>query len=145
MPDCALRTIEGHCRSERHHITGGSECIRLRIRSERPCGWRRTKSASSTETAAFTFAELYDRCARLAGALTGLGLNRGDRVAILAGNSHRYIETYVAAPAGGFVVVPLNTRHAEPELVYALEDSQSRVLITDREPGALAAALSSTW
>jgi long-chain acyl-CoA synthetase len=34
--------------------------------------------------------------------------------------------------------VPLNTRHAEPELRYALEDSGTRVLITDRDPGALA-------
>jgi long-chain acyl-CoA synthetase len=36
------------------------------------------------------------------------------------------------------VVVPLNTRHAEPELRYALEDAGARVLITDRDPGALA-------
>lgn len=88
--------------------------------------------------ATFTFRELHDRCARLAGALSGLGLNKGDRVAILAANGHRYIETYVGAPAAGFVVVPLNTRHAEPELTYALEDSEARVLIIDREPGRLA-------
>jgi long-chain acyl-CoA synthetase len=59
-------------------------------------------------------------------------------VAILAGNSHRYIETYVGVPAAGFVIVPLNTRHAEPELLYALEDSGARALIADRDPGALA-------
>jgi long-chain acyl-CoA synthetase len=88
--------------------------------------------------ASFTFKALHERCARLAGALTGMGLNKGDRVAILAGNSHRYIETYVGAPAAGFVVVPLNTRHAEPELKYALEDSEARVLIIDRDPGELA-------
>ncbi|PON15517.1 AMP-dependent synthetase [Candidatus Entotheonella serta] len=44
----------------------------------------------------------------------------------------------MAVPAAGMVVVPLNTRHAEPELRYALEDSGTRVLITDRDPGALA-------
>ena len=86
----------------------------------------------------FTFKALHDRCAKLAGALAGLGLNKGDRVAILAGNGHRYIETYVGVPAAGFVVVPLNTRHAEPELKYALEDSEARVLIVDRDPGSLA-------
>ncbi|MEM8767979.1 MAG: AMP-binding protein [Pseudomonadota bacterium] len=85
----------------------------------------------------FTFTELHDRCARLAGALGALGLERGDRVAILAGNSHRYIETYVGVPAAGYVVVPLNTRHALPELEYALADSGARVLITDRDPGSL--------
>lgn len=85
-----------------------------------------------------TYKQLYDRCCRLAGTLKGLGLNKGDRVAILAANGHRYIETYAGVPAAGFVVVPLNTRHAIPELEYALEDSGARVLICDRDPGSLA-------
>jgi long-chain acyl-CoA synthetase len=90
------------------------------------------------EDETFTFKQLHERCARLGGALQNLGLQKGDRVAILAGNSHRYIETYVGVPAAGFVVVPLNTRHAEPELKYALEDSAAKVLIVDRDPGVLA-------
>src|SRR5262249_7278729 len=82
--------------------------------------------------------ETWSRCRRLAGALTQLGVQPGERVAILALNSHQYLEVYLAVPASGRVVVPLNTRHAEPELRYALEDSGTRVLITDRDPGALA-------
>ncbi len=85
-----------------------------------------------------TYGELADRCARLVGGLRALGLSSGDRVAIWADNCHQYIETYVGVPAGGLVVVPLNTRHAEPELRYALEDSGTRVLITDRDAGGLA-------
>jgi long-chain acyl-CoA synthetase len=85
-----------------------------------------------------SYAELSSRCARLAGGLWGLGLEQGDRVAILAANCHRYVEVWVGVPASGLVVVPLNTRHAEPELRYALEDSGARVLLTDREPGGLA-------
>ena len=78
-----------------------------------------------------TYAETWSRCRRLAGALTQFGVQPGDRVAILALNSHQYLEVYMAVPASGRVVVPLNTRHAEPELRYALEDSGTRVLITD--------------
>ena len=85
-----------------------------------------------------TYAETWSRCCRLAGALTQLGVQSGERVAILAWNSHQYLEVYMAVPASGRVVVPLNTRHAEPELRYALEDAGARILITDREPGALA-------
>jgi len=85
----------------------------------------------------FSYAELAARCEQLAGALYSLGLNPGDRVAILANNSHEYIETYIAVPAAGLVVVPLNTRHAGPELKYALEDSGARVLITDRDSDEL--------
>lgn len=86
----------------------------------------------------FSFSELHDRCTRLAAGLHALGLRKGDRVAILAANSHVYVETYLAVPASGLVVVPLNTRHAAPELRYALEDSATKVLITDRDVGDLA-------
>src|SRR5579872_4876537 len=83
------------------------------------------------------FRELARRAAQLAGGLKALGLVKGDRVAILAKNSHAYIEAYVGAPAAGFVIVPLNTRLAAAELQYLLEDSGARVLLTDRDPGSL--------
>ncbi|MCP5178780.1 MAG: AMP-binding protein [Pseudomonadales bacterium] len=86
----------------------------------------------------FTYRQFNARCERLAGALYASGLAAGDRVAILAANGHAYLETYVGVPACGLVVVPLNTRHAEPELEYAIEDSGTKVLITDRDPGGLA-------
>lgn len=85
-----------------------------------------------------SFQELWSRCRRLASVLRSKGLEAGERVAILAANSDQYIESYVAIPAAGFVIVPLNTRHAEPELRYALADSGARLLITDRDPGELA-------
>ena len=78
-----------------------------------------------------TYAETWDRCRRLAGALQVLGLQRGDRVAVAAANSNQYLELYQAVPGAGLVIVPLNTRHAEAELRYALEDSGTRVLFTD--------------
>jgi long-chain acyl-CoA synthetase len=86
----------------------------------------------------YSYAVLASRCRRLVGGLYGLGLRPQDRVAILAANSAPYLEAYLAIPAGNLVVVPLNTRHAEPELRYALEDSGARVLLTDRDPGSLA-------
>lgn len=85
-----------------------------------------------------TYAEMHERCRRLSNAMTDLGMQRGDRIAILAANSHQYLEYYQALPAAGFVIVPLNTRHAEPELRYALEDGGVRMLLTDRDPGGLA-------
>jgi long-chain acyl-CoA synthetase len=76
----------------------------------------------------FTHAQLHERVRRLVGALRALGLRRGDRVAVVGPNCHRYLELYLAVPAGGFVLVPLNARHAEPELRYALADSGARAL-----------------
>jgi len=91
--------------------------------------------------ARLTYAETWSRCRRLAGALIRLGVQPGDRVAVLALNSHQYVEIYMGVPASGRVVVPLNTRHAEPELRYALKDAGARLLITDRDPGGLAKAV----
>lgn len=85
----------------------------------------------------FTYAQFNDRCERLACALADLGVAQGDRVAILSNNSHEYLESYVAIPAGGMVIVPLNTRHAQAELHYALQDSGAKVLISDRDPSDL--------
>ena len=89
----------------------------------------------------FAYAEMVDRCSRLAGALYAMGLQPGDRVAVLSANCHRNVEAWAGLPAAGLVVVPLNTRHAEPELLYALEDSGAKVLLTDREPGKLASVV----
>jgi long-chain acyl-CoA synthetase len=84
------------------------------------------------------YATLHDRCARLVGGLRALGVARGDRVAVLSLNCHRYLEAFLGVPAGGMVVVPLNTRLAEPELRAILADAGATVLLTDRQPGALA-------
>ena len=97
-----------------------------------------SKTAVVDGDTTLTFQQLHDRMRRLGGGLASRGLVKGDRVAIWAGNSHQYIETYVGAPAAGHVVVPLNTRHAMPELEYALADSGAKVLICDRDPGPLA-------
>ena len=86
----------------------------------------------------FDYATFVHRCARLAAGLDALGVERGDRVAILAANGHRYLEAFFGIPAWGGVVVPLNTRLAVPELEAILRDSAPRVLLTDRDPGPLA-------
>lgn len=85
-----------------------------------------------------TYAEFAERCARLAAGLTALGVQRGDRVALLSANGHRYMEAYFGLPAAGMVLVPLNTRLAPTELAHIVEHSGARVLITDRPVESLA-------
>jgi long-chain acyl-CoA synthetase len=79
-----------------------------------------------------TYAEMWDRCRRLAGALRALGVEEGDRVAIVSPNCHRYLEVYQAVPGAGMVLVPLNQRHSDAELRYALEDAGAKVLFAGR-------------
>jgi long-chain acyl-CoA synthetase len=90
----------------------------------------------------WNWAEVAGRIARLAGGLAGLGIGRGDRVAILALNSDRYWEAMYAIPGLGAIMVPLNTRLAPPEIAFMLADSGARALIVDDNfagmPGQLA-------
>jgi len=78
-----------------------------------------------------TWEQTIDRVARVAGALSALGVQRGDRVAILALNSDRYFELMYAIPWIGAALVPLNTRLAAPEIEYILNDSGSVALFID--------------
>jgi long-chain acyl-CoA synthetase len=79
-----------------------------------------------------TYAETRERCRRLVGALHGIGVEEGNRVAVVGPNCHRYLELYQAVPGAGMVVVPLNQRHSDAELRYALEDSGAKVLFAGR-------------
>jgi acyl-CoA synthetase (AMP-forming)/AMP-acid ligase II len=78
-----------------------------------------------------TVAESVDRIARLAGALTGLGIQRGDRVGILALNSDRYQEYFHAVPWIGAAVNPVNIRWSPAEIAYSLRESDTRVIFVD--------------
>ena len=80
-----------------------------------------------------SFGELDEAALRLANGLLGLGLTRGDRVAILAKNSIEYFETYYACARAGFIAQPLNWRLGLEELVRILEDGDPNAFVTSDE------------
>lgn len=77
------------------------------------------------------YGEFGERVARLAGALVGLGMAHGDRVAMLAPNSDRYVEYIMGVWWGGGVLNPINVRWSVPEIVYSLDDCDTRILFVD--------------
>jgi 2-furoate---CoA ligase len=80
---------------------------------------------------ALTYAEWDRRTNRLANALAGLGVKRGTRVAIVAGNGEPLASTHLAANKLGAASVPLNTRYGPDELAYCLGDARPVVLLSD--------------
>lgn len=79
-----------------------------------------------------TYAQHADRVMRLSVALrTQLGLQPGDRFAVMATNSHEYLELYHAAFLGAGVINPLNLRLAGKELDYIVRDSGTEVVFVD--------------
>jgi long-chain acyl-CoA synthetase len=79
-----------------------------------------------------SFGEVAARARRIVALLHHLGLQQGERVAVLAEGSPRYAELYQAVPMGGFVLVTLNSRYTLAELEAACNDCAPRVLFTDR-------------
>ena len=88
-----------------------------------------------------TWAQFGDRVARAAGALRALGVKPDDRVALMALNSDRYLEYYLATWWAGAVVNPVNVRWSPAEVAYSLDDCDTAVLIVDDTFKAMAADL----
>ena len=78
-----------------------------------------------------TYREVAQRAAQLAGALTGVGVQPGDRVATLAVNSFYHLEAYLGIPSMGAVIHTLNIRLPAEQLVWILNDSGAKVLLLD--------------
>ncbi|MEW6269965.1 MAG: AMP-binding protein [Thermodesulfobacteriota bacterium] len=76
-----------------------------------------------------TYAETLSRVRRLARALGARGVGRGSSIAVLATNSHRYVECYYAAATAGATFVPLNYRAKLHELEHMIGKAQPRVLV----------------
>jgi len=87
-----------------------------------------------------TYAELGARVARLAGALRGMGLVPGDRVAMIAKNAPDYVEALYAIWHAGLAAVPANAKLHAAELSYILDHSGARVCLASDD---IATALAS--
>ena len=94
------------------------------------CGDRRMK-----------WREVARQSAQIAAGFQKLGLQRGDRVAVLLGNRIEFVLTLFAAAHAGLVTVLLSTRQQKPEIAYFLTDCGAKLLIheatlADRVPDA---------
>ena len=80
-----------------------------------------------------TWAKAYERCRRLASALTRHGIGRGDTVAVMLPNTPTMVEAHFGVPMAGAVLNSLNTRLDAQTLAFMLDHGEARVLIVDPE------------
>ena len=80
-----------------------------------------------------TFRQWNARACRLANALLGLGLLKGDRVAVLAYNCVEWAEIYAAIAKAGLVAVPVNFRLTAPEAAYIISNADVAAIIVQDE------------
>jgi acyl-CoA synthetase (AMP-forming)/AMP-acid ligase II len=82
---------------------------------------------------AFTYPETNKRVNKLAHGLLSLGLEKGDRVAVLMENSIEIVEVYLATAKMGLVIVPINFRLIGPDIEYIVNNSDAKAFIAHDE------------
>ena len=73
------------------------------------------------------------RAAGRAAALAAAGVQRGDRVALMAGNRVEFLECFLGAGWLGAVTVPINTAAMGPQIEYFVGNSQARLLVIEAQ------------
>ena len=100
---------------------------------ERSADVFREKPAVIYRQTSYTYPELRARVRRLASALAGVGVEKGDRVAIICPNIPPMLEAHYGIPLAGATMVPINTRLSSDEIAYILNHSGAKVLLIDTE------------
>ena len=77
----------------------------------------------------FTYPQLNRRDNRLAHSLTTLGLQKGDKVAVLLENSIEIVELFLATAKTGIIIIPINFRLAAPEIEYIVNNSDAKAFV----------------
>ncbi|GIX47608.1 MAG: acyl-CoA synthetase [Candidatus Tectimicrobiota bacterium] len=81
----------------------------------------------------YTYREFQQRVNRLATALQGVGVSKGDRVAFLCPNIPPMLEAHFGVPLAGAILVAINIRLSPDEIAYILNHSEAKVLCVDSE------------
>jgi acyl-CoA synthetase (AMP-forming)/AMP-acid ligase II len=109
------------------------EFVSIPIRVARNARARPDRLAAMCEDKTRTWRDFDRRIDKIARSLAGMGVGRGDKIAILATNSIEYLETFIGGLRAGACVVPLSTMAAADALEKMLDDCDAKVLfLSDR-------------
>jgi len=89
------------------------------------------KTAVAMGDSRLSYAQLDETSNKMANALIGVGVGRGDRVAMLMSNSPEFVSTYLGVVKIGGIAVPLDTKYKPAELASLFDDSQPMVLVAE--------------
>jgi acyl-CoA synthetase (AMP-forming)/AMP-acid ligase II len=105
----------------------------VRSAMRRAVEFNRDRVAVIAEGRSLTFGEAWDRGMQLANALTSLGAEPGDRVAVLEENCLASSDFFLGTAIGNFVRVPLYKRNSSEAHAHMLRQTQCRVLVVSDE------------
>ena len=79
----------------------------------------------------WTWQEFFSRVKRLSNALKGVGVKKGDKVAVLSRNLPPLLEGHYGIPLAGAAIVPINYRLSAPEISAIVNHSEAKVFIEE--------------
>ena len=103
----------------------------LKLMLEKAVGQYGGKTAIVSGDRRLSYADLNEASNKVANALIKMGVNKGDRVAMLLSNSPEFAITYFGIVKTGAVAVPLDTKYKVDELASFFDDSLPKVLVTE--------------
>jgi fatty-acyl-CoA synthase len=81
----------------------------------------------------YTYKDLFERINRLGSALNGLGVKKGDTVAVFDYDSHRYLESFFAIPMTGAVLFTVNWRLSPDQIEYTMNHAEASVILINAD------------
>jgi fatty-acyl-CoA synthase len=83
----------------------------------------------SADTMRYDYRTLHSRMGQLACGLATLGVGRGDTVAVMDWDNHRYLECFFAVPMMGAVLHTINIRLSPEQILYTINHAQDDVIL----------------
>jgi len=105
--------------------------MNLKLMLERAVKRYGKKTAVAMDDSRLSYAQLDEASNKMANALIGMGVGKGDRVAMLMSNSPEFATIYFGVVNIGAIAVPLDTKYKSTELASLFDDSQPRVLVAE--------------
>jgi acyl-CoA synthetase (AMP-forming)/AMP-acid ligase II len=109
---CDFNIYDMICRNAQ--VCGGSDCI-------------------VSHNLRLTHTEFKEKCDKLAAGLLGVGVEKGDRLGVVANNSAEFMLLYGAAAKIGAILLPVNWRFQQHEIAYVLCDCRPKLVFAGTE------------
>ncbi|MGH8436120.1 MAG: fatty acid--CoA ligase, partial [Pseudomonas sp.] len=95
--------------------------------------YEKTREIVYRDSVRYSYATFNERVARLANALTAVGVKAGDTVAVMDWDSHRYLECMFAIPMLGAVLHTINIRLSPEQILYTMNHAEDKFVLVNSE------------
>jgi long-chain acyl-CoA synthetase len=115
--------------SEQQELRGDMKTINLALLLEESVQKHADRLVLISENQRITYRQLYSAVQAAAQSLKNLGMEKGDKVALMLPNIPEFFYCYLAIVQSGAVVIPINTSSTAYELRYLLNNGDAKILI----------------